>query len=300
MCVRQDNPAPANQAAPRVSVVLPVHNGATYLQSAIASVLEQSFADFELICVDDASSDATPAILAAAAAADPRIRLIRQETNIGLPAALNAGFAIARGAYLSWTSDDNLLRPHMLATLVAALDNNPDCGVAHSDYMVMDPGGQMLERVRPKANADLLMGNQVGASFLYRREVDYALGGYDTSLFGAEDYDFWLRASAHFPFILVPQDLYLYRKHPRSLTNSRAASIQSLTTEVVLRAMPDRYPPARRAAVLLDQYFRNHFRLRADLALRALRAAPMTTLGRSPMILWHAMRVVGMHWRRKL
>lgn len=292
------NAAPG--AVPRVSMVLPVHNGAAFLESAIASVLTQSFGDFELICVDDASSDASPAILAAAAAADPRVRIVRHDSNIGLPAALNSGFAVARGDYFSWTSDDNLLRPDMLKVLVGVLDANPDCDVAHSVYTVIDPDGNVLDTVQPKPVTDLLMGNHIGASFLYRRAVDYALGGYDSGLFGAEDYDFWLRASAHFRFIQVPDDLYLYRKHPRSLTNSRAASIQALTTDVVLRAMPAGIPGAQRAAVLLAQYNRNHFRLRLDLVARAWVAAPLTTFARLPHIGWHAVRILRQQWRRKM
>lgn len=291
-------PAAAAGVRPRVSVVLPVHNGAEFLAAAIASVLAQNFADFELICVDDASTDGSPAILAAAARADSRVRIIRQDHNIGLPAALNAGFRAARGQYFSWTSDDNLLRPQMLATLVAVLDANPGCGVAHSDYTIIDPGGQVIDTIRPQPVAELLLGNHVGASFLYRRAVDHAIGGYDSTLFGAEDYDFWLRASAHFDFLQVPQDLYLYRKHPRSLTNSRAAAIQSLTTEVVLRAMPGSHPRAARAAVLLGQYRRNYFRLRLDLVARALVAAPLATAGQVPGIAWHAVRVLRQRWRR--
>ncbi|NJS14546.1 MAG: glycosyltransferase, partial [Sphingopyxis sp.] len=223
--------------APRVSLILPVHNGAAYLGEALASITAQNFTDYELICVDDASSDGSPAMLRAAAAADPRIHVIRLDTNVGLPAALNTGFAQARGAYFSWTSDDNILRPHMLAALVAALDTHADYGIVHSDFRIIDPDGQPGELVRVGPVADLLMGNNVGASFLYRREVDFALGGYDADLFGAEDYDFWLRASGHYRFHHVAEDLYLYRKHPRSLTNSRAAAIQAMTTDVVRDAL---------------------------------------------------------------
>lgn len=285
---------------PRVSLVLPVHNGETYLEAAIASIRAQSFANFELICVDDASSDGSPRLLAAAAAADSRIHLIRLDQNVGLPAALNRGFAEARGEYFSWTSDDNLLRPMMLERLVATLDANPDCGVAHSDYSVIDPNGQTIGLIRAGPASALLRGNNVGASFLYRRAVDFALGGYDTALFGAEDYDFWLRASAHFPFVQVAEDLYLYRKHPRSLTNSRAAAIQTLTTDVVLRAIPAHLPRRARVQVLLEQYGRNHFQLRTDLVARAFAVDPLATLRQAPRLGWHAVRVLRQRWRRNM
>jgi glycosyltransferase involved in cell wall biosynthesis len=293
-----DEQRAAAPPVPRVSMVLPVHNGAEYLEAAIDSVLAQSFADFELICVDDASSDASPALLAAAAARDPRLHLIRLDQNVGLPAALNRGFRAARGEYFSWTSDDNLLRPHMLEKLVAALDANPDCGVAHSHFTVIDPAGTPQNLVRAGPSDDLLLGNNVGASFLYRRAVDHALGGYDSSLFGAEDYDFWLRASAHFRFVQVDEDLYLYRKHPRSLTNSRAAAIQTLTTDVVLRALSPQVPRRRRGVVLLDQFRRNHFRLRLDLLARGAMAAPGSAMQQAASLAWHAVRVIRQQWRR--
>jgi len=277
---------------PRVSLVLPVHNGAAYLGQALASITAQNFTDFELICVDDASSDASPALLTAAVAADPRIHYVRLGSNVGLPAALNAGFARATGAYFSWTSDDNILRPNMLAVLVAALDAHRDCGIVHSDYRIIDPAGQPGARVRVGPVADLLMGNTVGASFLYRREVHFALGGYDADLFGAEDYDFWLRAAGHYNFHHVAQDLYQYRKHPGSLTNSRAAAIQALTTDVVRDALTGRVPPPRRAAILLEQFRRNHFRVRLDLIAHALRLAPMAVLAHFPQLVWHALRVL--------
>jgi glycosyltransferase involved in cell wall biosynthesis len=279
-------------SAPRVSLVLPVHNGAAYLAAALASIAAQRFTDYEVICVDDASSDASPDMLRAAAKGDPRITYVRIDTNVGLPAALNAGFAHARGVYFSWTSDDNLLRPDMLGTLVAALDTHPECGVVHSDYTIIDPAGKAGDRVRVGPVADLLMGNNVGASFLYRREVDFALGGYDADLFGAEDYDFWLRAAGHYRFHHVAQDLYLYRKHPHSLTNSRAAAIQAMTTDVVRDALTGHVPPRRRAAVLVEHYRRNHFRLRFDLILQALRLAPAAVLAHGPQLALHALRVL--------
>ena len=124
---------------PRVSMVLPVHNGARWLADAIASVLAQDFRDFELILVDDASRDASPAIMADAAAGDPRVTYLRLDKNVGLPAALNHGFSAARGEMHSWTSDDNLLRPQMLSRLVATLDAQPEADIVHADFALIAP-----------------------------------------------------------------------------------------------------------------------------------------------------------------
>src|SRR5215468_4846876 len=106
-------------AAPLVSVVLPTYNGSRYLRGAVESVLAQTLADFELIVVDDCSTDATPALVAELAARDPRIIAVRHEANRKLPGALNTGFARARGRYFTWTSDDNLYAPAALARLAA-------------------------------------------------------------------------------------------------------------------------------------------------------------------------------------
>lgn len=271
-------------APPRVSIVMPVHNGARWLADAIESVLAQDFADFELILVDDASHDASPAIMAAAAARDPRVTLLRLDTNVGLPAALNHGFAAARGELHSWTSDDNLLRPHMFTRLVATLDAQTDADIVHADFTLIDDAGTQLGRSRVGPIDRLLYGNNVGACFLYRARVTEALGGYDTQLFGVEDYDFWLRAVLRFNFVTLHEDLYIYRKHGGSLTSQRAEQIQALTAVVVERALPAALPARSRSEILLGLALRSQRRWRLDLVRRAFRADAAYVVGRWPAV----------------
>lgn len=270
--------------APRVSMVMPVHNGARWLAEAIESVLAQDFTDFELILVDDASTDGSPTIMTDAATRDPRIRLLRLDSNVGLPAALNAGFASARGALHSWTSDDNLLRPHMLRRLVATLDDHPDADVVHADFTLIDESGAELGRSRVGPVDRLLFGNNVGACFLYRARVTDALGGYDVALFGVEDYDFWLRAAQKFAFVTLNEDLYLYRKHEGSLTSQRGDEIQALTAQIVERALPVTMSARRRSEILLGLVLRSHWRWRGDLVRRAFRADPWHVAARLPAL----------------
>lgn len=271
-------------AVPRVSMVMPVHNGARWLAEAIESVLGQDFRDFELILVDDASRDASPAIMAAAAARDSRVRLLTLAANVGLPAALNAGFAVARGGLHSWTSDDNLLLPAMLSRLVAALDAHPDVDVVHADFTHIDEMGAERGRVRVGPAERLLHGNNIGACFLYRARVTEALGGYDPQLFGVEDYDFWLRAAARFRFLALHDNLYLYRKHGGSLTNRRAEHIQTLTAHIVRRAMPPALAAASRSEILLGLALNSQLRWRFDLVAAAFRADPARVLARLPQL----------------
>jgi glycosyltransferase involved in cell wall biosynthesis len=276
--------APSDSAAPRVSMVMPVHNGARWLEEAIASVLAQSFADFELILVDDASRDDSPAIMTAAAARDPRIRYLRLDTNVGLPAALNHGFAQARGEFHSWTSDDNLLRPAMLERLLGVFAAQPEADIAYADFTLIDDQGNDLGHSRVGPVERLLHGNNIGACFLYRRDVTEALGGYDIGLFGVEDYDFWLRAAQRFTFAELHEDLYLYRKHGGSLTSKRADQIHALTALIVERALPDQLPARSRSEILLGLALKSQRRWRFDLVRRALAAHPPSVAARLPAL----------------
>lgn len=276
-------------------MVMPVYNGARYLDSALQSVLAQTFADFELICVDDGSQDETAAILARHAAADARVRHLTNPRNIGLPATLNRGFGEARGAYHSWTSHDNLLRPEMLAVLVGELDRDTGADVVYGAYTVIDADGLALRRVDPRP-ADLRwFGNVVGAAFLYRAAVTQALGGYDEALFGAEDYDYWLRAARQFTLRPVMQDLYLYRRHDGSLTDQRMAAIKDMVAGVVQRELALVGDPRLTARALLKLVLDDSQRLRGELLVKAASADAGITLAALPALAKHGARIV---WNR--
>lgn len=211
--------------APTVTIVLPSHNGARFLAEAIESCLTQTFEQFELIAVDDGSTDRTAAIFDEYARHDGRIRIVTNRAATGVPNALNAGFSTAAGRYFTWISDDNRFRPHALSTLVAALEVDPSLAIVYSDYSVIDENGREVEVRRALPIERLAIVNCVGASFLYRRAVHEALGGYDASKPLVEDYDFWLRAAARFAMMPLGDNLYLYRIHSGSLSANRQRAI---------------------------------------------------------------------------
>lgn len=223
---------------PRISIVLPVYNGARYVTLAIESILAQDEPNWELICVDDCSTDATPQILADYAARDPRIHAIRHEVNKKLPGALNTGFALARAEYLTWTSDDNMYRPHALARMATALDAQPHVDLVYAGYSTIDGVGGVGELRLPLPPRALVYKSVVGACFLYRRAVHEALQAYDESLFLVEDYDFWLRASMRFHLQPLAEDLYLYREHEGTLTTQRRAQVLALRAALIERHLP--------------------------------------------------------------
>jgi glycosyltransferase involved in cell wall biosynthesis len=218
---------------PLVSIVLPTYNGSRYIREAIESCLSQTFPDFELIVVDDCSTDATPEIVREYVGRDRRVRYIRHEINRKLPGGLNTGFAAARGGFLTWTSDDNLYRPQFLERMVATLQAHPEAGLVYSSLMAIDENGIPWKRVDPEPPPHLLLRNCVLASFLYRRAVRDAVGAYDPAMFLCEDYDYWLRIYARFPIVPLCEDLYLYRDHSGALTTQHPRA----RVEAVLRVL---------------------------------------------------------------
>ena len=273
--------------APLISLVLPVYNGERYLRDALDSIFAQSFTDFELIAVDDCSIDATPAILADYAARHANMRVVTNAHNSKLPASLNNGFRLARGKWFSWTSDDNLLDPTMLERLVAATEDGQG-DIYYADFRMIDEQGKIGETIAVGEPEDMVLGNVVGCCFLYRREVDDALDGYDEDLFGVEDYDFWMRAARHgFRLKPVREELYSYRRHLQSLTGTRARHIHALTSPMMQRAIEELPASPRRADAYLKLMCRNPYEMQWHLLWRAFRDDPATALGGgSEIIRW--------------
>jgi glycosyltransferase involved in cell wall biosynthesis len=203
----------------RVSVILPVYNQAHYLPEALDGVFAQTYPHYELIVVNDGSTDGTDRVLA-----DYQQRydftVITQE-NRGLPRALNTGFARARGEYLTWTSSDNVMLPEMLTVLVQALDEDPSVGLVYADRYLMDDAGQDLGRFDlPDYDPYLLLHvNIVHCCFLYRRECMERVSDYAPDFIYGEDWEYWIRISQYYRMKHVSRALYRYRLHGDSMTS---------------------------------------------------------------------------------
>jgi glycosyltransferase involved in cell wall biosynthesis len=208
--------ASSTMTAKRVSIILPVYNGARYLRQSIESCLTQTYANIELIVVDDASRDNSIQIVESYT--DPRLVLLRHETNKKLPAALNTGFQRSSGAYLTWTSHDNYYTPTAIAELVGFLEASPGIDFVYSDEYIVDERDHTVRLDRTGPVERLVEASCLGGCFLYTRAVYDKLGGYRDHLFLAEDYDYWLRALAAFKLAHLPRPLYYYRLHPDSLS----------------------------------------------------------------------------------
>ena len=221
-----------------ISIILPTYNGTRFLERAIQSCIDQTYPKWELIIVDDASTDDTPSVISLMEAKDKRIRSIRHYQNRKLPGALNTGFAASAGDFLTWTSDDNCYRPEALAKMLAFLKSSPDYDMVYADYTIIDGDSLPIQPISVGEPTTLVVRNIVGACFLYRRNVYEILGEYNESLFLAEDYDYWLRVLSQFKMFPLHEDLYLYRKHPRSLTQQQLKQILQATDKAVELNLP--------------------------------------------------------------
>lgn len=199
------------EADPAVSVVIPCYNLGAYLYQAVDSVFAQTFQDFELIVIDDGSTDEFTR-LAIDNLDCPKTRVLRQE-NRGLPAARNAGIRLARGRYICCLDADDRLRPGYFAAAVPILDSQPDIGFV-TGHLEMFDERQEIYRGGDCALPELLVQNHVIVPALFRRAAWSTVGGFceTFSSSGIEDWDFWISLlEAGYPAWVIPEVLYDYR-----------------------------------------------------------------------------------------
>jgi glycosyltransferase involved in cell wall biosynthesis/GT2 family glycosyltransferase len=204
--------------SPDVTFVVPVHDDVRYLGETLASIYEQTHPSWEVIVVDDGSTD--PETRSHLEALDwPRLRVVRHETNRGLPAARNTGMRQARGRFFVPLDSDDEVEPTYLEEMIAALEANPRAAYAHC-YARLYQDIDAIWITRPFNPYWQLLGNGVIGCVLLRRDAYEQVGGYDESMtLGNEDWEMWLRLmEAGWDQVLVPRVLFDYRKHGISMS----------------------------------------------------------------------------------
>jgi len=223
--------------APLISVIMPIFNAQQDLREAIESVLQQSFVDFELLIIDDGSTDQSVQIIRSFG--DPRIRLISQAQNLGLVAALNTGISEARGQFIARMDGDDICLPERFALQLTAIQNQ-QLDICGSHWARIDSQGKQfgvlyapkqmdevlatLATTVPYAHGSVMMRK----SFLDQHHLLYRAGF-------SEDYQLWIRClELGAKFGMVDVVLYLHRTHERSITNTRSTE-QSLSAQQLRR-----------------------------------------------------------------
>lgn len=225
--------------AAKVSVVMPVYNGERFLREAINSILSQTFPDFELIIVDDASVDGVWQILTEFAGQDSRIALIRNERNAGEAGARNRGLAAAQGEYIAIQDADDISLPERLAVQVNYLESHPQIGLVAAYAKRIDVEGNVLSIWRTPAQhefirAALLLNNPiVHSTVMVRRHLIEEIGGYP-SVF-VTDYELWWRLSRITQMSVISETLACYRSSGDSISASQSTKQLQGSQEISLR-----------------------------------------------------------------
>lgn len=204
-----------------MTVVMTVFNAEQHLAEALESVFAQTLQDFELVVVDDASTDETPRILESFV--DPRLVIVRQPANTGQAAASTAACRIARGRYIARLDADDVAHPERLARQVEYLDQHRDIALVGAAAIFTDEWGREFARFSyPEAHEEIQTRLDTGSAFVHstvmmRREALEAVGGYRLSPRGA-DYELWLRMIERYRAANLSDPLVRYRIHPGQVT----------------------------------------------------------------------------------
>jgi hypothetical protein len=195
--------APATGSDRLVSIVIPCYGGEPFLAEAIESCLAQTYRDFELIIVDDASPDRCLAIAERYAQRDKRIHLVRRSQNGGVARAFNSGFEVSRGGYLTRLAQDDAFEEHALEAMVETLKtSDPPADLVYCDCTAVDRNGNYIRtEIQPDPKDALRFGNRLDVCVMWTRRVWDAVGGFDPACDAAEDYDYWLRVSGIFRLV---------------------------------------------------------------------------------------------------
>ena len=221
---------------PRLSVFIPVHNRANLVQGAIDSVLAQDFVNYELLVIDDGSTDDTANVVARNR--DPRLRLIRNPENLGIPGTRQRGLEEARGTYLALLDSDDRMRPGRLARQVAYLDAHPDIATLGGSVRRYGHDGRRVGRVvRPRHPEELrvwlLFRNAHANTTLMGRTDILRRYGYRPEFPVSEDYDLAARMAPHHRAANLPQVLVHKLEHGGRVTTTNAEKLRLAKTEVM-------------------------------------------------------------------
>ncbi len=218
----QDNPEMSEEK--EISVLMPVYNGDVFLRPALESILAQTFSDFEFVIIDDASTDTTAKILAEYASRDTRIRVFKNEKNIGLTASLNVGLTHCRGKYIARMDADDVAEGERFMTQYWFMEEHPDVAVSGTCVRVIDEDGKMLgEKTLALTSEDIkrkmLFNNQfIHSTLFFRKDILKSCGGYDENFKKSQDYELMLRVSSRYPVVNLREKLLKFRLHGNSLS----------------------------------------------------------------------------------
>lgn len=218
---------------PRVSVVIPTYNRSDFLCEAVDSVLAQTFRDFEILIVDDGSTDGTRGVVDEKYGKDSRVHYIYRENSGGPAAPRNTGIAKARGDFIALLDHDDLWLPKKLDFQIQALDEHPEASLCFSDALVRGKDSEtsyfkMMKFEGPPTLKRMLESDYIpSASAVVKKTCFERLGGFDETIKAADDWDMWIRVLAQYEAVFVDKPLYVHRLHEDQMSHNKVLTRRS-------------------------------------------------------------------------
>lgn len=213
------------KAPPKVTILLPVFNTEAFLRESVESILSQTFTDFEVIAINDGSTDRSKEILMSFS--DSRLKIIDNDGNRGLINTLNRGIALAKGTYIARMDADDIASPDRLAQQWLYLNENPSVALLGGFAELIDSNNKSFMLCQVPQSHDEIVSKIFSAncfvhpSVMFRANVVRDLGGYRDEALHAEDYDLWLRIIEHYKVANLPAILVRYRIHPNQVSQRK-------------------------------------------------------------------------------
>jgi len=205
------------EKSPLISVIIPCYNHGLYVNEAIDSIIQCNRSDYEIIIIDDGSTDSFT--IDRLSELESKGFTVLKQTNLGVAAARNKGISLSKGEYILPLDADNIITPKLLTDAVGLMEANPDIAVVYSDRKLFGEKRGVI-RTGPFDLSKILYENYIDTCAVYRREVWLQNGGYDENIPapGLEDWEFWISAASFgFKFTYLPEPLFYYRVRNNSL-----------------------------------------------------------------------------------
>ena len=228
---------------PLISVVVPAHNAQKYIGSAIESVLSQTFKKFELIVINDASTDNTLGIIKSFSKKDPRVKIINNDTRLNIADSLNKGINIAQSNIIARMDSDDISLPNRLELQYKLINSSKNIAVVGSDIVIINSvGNEIGLRKYPESSGELKNCLFKYSPFahpvvMFRKDVFEEVGGYNPKYSPTEDLDLWFRLGRKHQFKSIRQTLLKYRVHEKSSSHSMIKDLEILVFKIRLDAI---------------------------------------------------------------
>lgn len=232
-------------SSPKISVIMPVHNGLPFLKEAVESILNQRFKDFEFIIVEDASTDRSFEYLKSIR--DRRVKILKNPKNMGVAKSLNRALKASRGHYIARMDADDINLPQRLQAQLEFMTNHPEVDICGSWVNIIDKNGQLIGNKKPVTGYQQIKkalswySPVIHPTFFAKRKFYEDIGGYDQNFDMAEDYELLVRAKDRFEIVNIPKILLNLRIWESRRSGKSMHEIDKKDLNVKLNALKKGY-----------------------------------------------------------